>query len=542
MKFQKINPLRIFYRMLFLGSLVVVINACNKETVYPPVSLTQMTSGVSIAHADTSLVLSWNPGLAAWEGEGREVKLSYEVQVSTDETFSDASQTALDLVSDSTSLFLNDEQLIPLQSYYARVRTVASTGTGSSAWASTSGFQLRPIDMFRPIKVWNLTDEAAILGWGRHGEMTTLVVETAEGTDRQQFDVKDAALISKLVEGLSPGRKYVAKLFRGDERSLGTLEFTTKPDVSGAGYVDLRASADPMVLQNTLNTKPKGSVIVLKRGMTYTITETFALDRDVTIMSAPGFGRQAHIQVSSSFDVAAGAQIDLLKFEDVEITGNIGSTYVFNLSPASTIKKIELEACLISDQRGVLRLKDAGVKTVNDYVINNSIVQNVGGYGLLAVDHEDATVNDVHLTNSTFINAEWIARYGNSVRNDLNSMLIESSTFFNAPHSNRFIIDMQRTGSTIGSFTTSNTLFGFTTGGRSFNRFTPNSTSATNSFATSDATWGTSATQALISGITRYSLPSEQVFVAPDKVNFANSDLTIKDAELFTVGDPRWRP
>src|SRR5690606_32156654 len=102
-----------------------------------------------------------------------------------------------------------------------------------------------------------------------------------------------------------------------------------------------------------------------------------------------------------------------------------------------------------------------------------SIVQNVGSYGVLAVDHEDAILNNVHLTNSTFINVEWIARYGNGVRSDLNSMMIESATFFNAPRSNRFIIDMQRTGSTIGSFAVHNTLIGFTTGGRSFNRFVP---------------------------------------------------------------------
>lgn len=544
MKFQKINPLRLFYRALFLATFVVGISACNKEmSLGPPTSLTEMRSGVTITHADTSLVLSWSAGVAAWEGEDRQVTLSYEVEVSTDETFSDASQTALNFVSDSTSLFLSDEQLTPLQNYYARVRTVASTGTGSSDWVKTPSFQLRPIDMFRPIKVWNLTDEAVILGWGRHGEMTTLVVETAEGTERQEFDVKDVNVISKLVEGLAPGKAYVAKLFRHDDRSLGVLEFDTKPSVEQAGYVDLRASSDPLILQNTLNTIPDGSTIALKRGMTYTITETFKLNRDVTILSEPGFGEQAHIVMSSSFDVDAPSPVELIKFDDVKITGDIASSYVFNLSAASSIKRIEFEACTISDQRGVMRMKDAGVKTVTDYVINNSIVQNIGGYGVWAVDHENAKVDNVQLTNSTFINAEWIARYGNSVRNDLNSMLIESSTFFQAPYNNRFIVDMQRTGSTIGSLITNNSLFGYTSGGRSFNRFAPASVSGSKSFATSDATWGTSATQGLpAAGIVRSSLSSEQVFAAPDKTNFTNSDLTIIDETLFTVGDPRWRP
>jgi hypothetical protein len=540
MKFQKINPLRLFYRALFLAAVVLGVSACNKETTYPPVSLTQMTSGITIVHADTSLRLTWNPGLAAWEGEGRQVTVSYEVQISTDPTFSDASQNAFDFVTDSTWFFLGDEEITPLQNYFARVRTVSSTGTGASGWVSTPSFQLQPINLFRPIKVWNLTDEEVILGWARHGELTTLIVETAEGGNKKEFDVKDQSVISKLVEGLSAGNNYVAELLRGDGRSLGVLEFTTKPSVEQAGYIDLRASSDPMILQNTLNTVPDGSVIALKRGMTYTI-EGFTLDRGVTLISEPGFGAQARIEMSSSFNVEG--TMELIKFEDVHFTGDIGGSYVFNISRGAAINKIEFEACRMSELRGVMRLQSEGQKSVNEYVINNSIVLNIGNYGVWTVDHEAATVNNVQLTNSTFINAEWIGRYNSAVRTDLNSMLIESSTFFRAPHSNRFILDIARTGSTIGSFTASNTLFGFTTGGRSFNSRTPASVSGTNSFATSDATWGTSATQGLpAAGIVRSSLSSEQVFVAPDKTNFANSNLTIIEEALFTVGDPRWRP
>src|SRR5690606_35974726 len=173
--------------------------------------------------------------------------------------------------------------------------------------------------------------------------------------ERQEFDVDDDKMISKLVDGLSPGQKYVAKLFRADERSLGILELSTKKTVEAAGYVDLRGSSDPMILQNTLNTVPAGSTIALKRGMTYTITETFKLNRGVTVKSEPGFGRQAHIIMSSSFDIDASEPIDVIRFEDVEITGDIGGTYVFNLSAPSTVNKIELEACRISDQRGVMR-------------------------------------------------------------------------------------------------------------------------------------------------------------------------------------------
>ncbi|GGH10398.1 hypothetical protein GCM10011418_08790 [Sphingobacterium alkalisoli] len=502
-----------------------------------------MTSGIAIAHADTSLTLTWDHGVAAWEGNSRQAMVSYAVQVSTDSTFSDVSQNVFDFETDSTSLFLGDEEITPLQKYFARVRTVSNTGTGFSEWRRTPSFQLKPIDLFTPIKVWKLSHEAVVLNFGRHGELTKMVVEKEDGTDSREFNVSNDELITMQLDGLTSNTGYVARLFRHDDRSLGELTFTTKPTVEEAGYIDLRGSSDPQILQNTLNTVPDGSTIALKRGMAYTITETFKLNRGVTITSEPGFGEQAQIIMSSSFDVDAPSPVELIKFEDVKITGNIGGSYVFNLSAASSINRIEFEACIISDQRGVLRMKDPGVKTISKYVVNNSIVQNIGGYGVLAVDHVDARVDNVELTNSTFINAQWIVRYNSSVVNHLNAMTIESSTFFQAPNDNRYVLDMARTGSTIGSFTANNTLFGYTGGGRSFNSRTPASVSGTSSFATSDATWGTSATQGLpAAGIIRSSLSSEQVFAAPDKTNFTNSNLTIIEETLFTVGDPRWRP
>ncbi|MBE8721577.1 DUF4957 domain-containing protein [Sphingobacterium pedocola] len=542
MKFQKINPVRLFYRTLLFVFAIVAINACNKETTYPPVSLTQMTSGIAIAHADTSLTLTWDHGIAAWEGDSRQAVVSYAVQVSTDSTFSDASQHAFDFETDSTSLFLGDEEITPLQKYFARVRTVSNTGTGFSEWRGTPGFQLKPIDLFTPIKVWKLSHEAVVLNFGRHGELTKMVVEKEDGTDSREFNVSNDELITMQLDGLTSNTGYVARLFRHDDRSLGELKFITKPTVEEAGYIDLRGSSDPQILQNTLNTVPDGSTIALKRGMAYTITETFKLNRGVTITTEPGFGEQAQIIMSSSFDVDAPSPVELIKFEDVKITGNIGGSYVFNLSAASSINRIEFEACIISDQRGVLRMKDPGVKTISKYVVNNSIVRNIGGYNVLMVDHADASVSDISFTNSTFINIPDVIRYANGVASTLNSMIVTNATFFQAPNDNKYFINMQRTGSVIGSLSISNTLFGYTEGARSFNRFVPGSVSVTNSFAASDAKWGTSATQALPAGIVRSSLSSEQVFAAPDKTNFTNSNLTIIEETLFTVGDPRWRP
>lgn len=534
-----IGHTRSFYRMAFLALMLASIYACNKEdsVTGPPTSLTEMGSAVTLVHADTSLVLQWDPGRAAWEGDDRRAEITYEVQVSSDSTFKDASQNVIDFLTDSTSIFLSDQELTPLEPYFARVRTVSSTGTGDSPWMRTSRFQVRPIDLFTPIKVWNLSHEAVVLNFGRHGELTKMVVEKADGTDSQEFNVSNDELITMELDGLTSNTGYVARLFRHDGRPLGELEFSTKPTVEEAGYIDLRGSSDPMILQNTLNTVPDGSVIALKRGMTYTMGG-FTLDRGVTLVSEPGFGPQARIEMSSSFNVEG--TMDLVKFEDVHFTGDIGGSYVFNISREAAINKVEFEACRISELRGVMRLQSAGPKTVNEYVINNSIVQNIGNYNALTIDHNDASVRDIRWTNSTFINLQYLLRHGGSVNASLNSMLIENTTLYHSPSDNRHIIDASR--GEIGSLTVRNTLIGYTSGGRSFNRVMPNSITVSNSFATSDITWGSNTQQRMIEGVIAYGRTSEQVFANPDKSNYANSDLTIIDEALFTVGDPRWRP
>ena len=530
------------FRWGLLMILAGLVYACNKDDAAgPPTSLSTMGSNVTIDHADTSLVLKWEPGLVAWEGAERPTTLRYAVQISQDSTFEDESQNVFDFETDSTSFFLGDQELVPLERYFARVRTVTSTGTGFSSWSNTDGFELRPINIWKPIKVGNLSDAEAILNWRRHGELTNLVVSTKEGTPVGEFNVKDATAVSQLLEGLSSNHEYVAELFRFDGRSLGTLAFTTKPTVEEAGY---KYVENPAELETTLNTLPDGAIIALKRGVSYPISSTKVLDRSVTILSEPGLSSrepQATIKMSASFDVTG--TVDLIKFEDVAITGSMSSTNIFNLDAPSTINQIEFEACVISDQRGLLHMNaGAGLKTVNKYVINNSRVQNIKDYGVLTIEHTDAKVNDVMMTNSSFINNNYIIRYNPSYVNTLNSLRISDATFFNAPNGDKYVVDMSRTGSIIGSLNVANTLFGYTTGARSFNRFVPNSISATNSFATSDSKWGTSATQALVQGVQRYSGASSSVFANPDTDNFANSDLTIIDEALQGVGDPRWRP
>ncbi|HIX54635.1 MAG TPA: DUF5123 domain-containing protein, partial [Candidatus Sphingobacterium stercoripullorum] len=100
---------------------------------------------------------------------------------------------------------------------------------------------------------------------------------------------------------------------------------------------------------------------------------------------------------------------------------------------------------------------------------------------------------------------------------------------------NRYVVDNMR-GTATNGLTIRNTIFGYSDGARAINRNNISQITVVNSFATQD--FGTT----LVEGVTPYSANSNSVFAKPNNDIYAESDLTIIDKELFTVGDPRWRP
>lgn len=518
-----------FGRMFLLLLLVASIYACNKNAALgPPSSLTEMTGRIEFINVDTAITLTWDKAHTAWQGD-YVPDVHYEVQVSLDETFTDPIKLAYSGVVDSAYLFLNEEHIIPLDTYYARVRAYAGTSTARSGWISSPSFfildELPEINLFRTVKVWELTDNAVVLNWEPNDELTRLVVSSGDEDNDRIVNLSSGSEPSIQLEGLSSSQDYSATLFAGD-RSMGALTFTTKSSVDGMGYVDLRTSEDPSILASTLNTVPSGSTIVLRRGMTYAIEGNFRLDRDVTIMSEPGFGAQARITMTSSFDVAEAATIALVKFEDVEITGNIESTYVFNLSPASNVGAIEIEACRINNHRGAVRMKDNNQKNVGTFILNNSIVKDIGGYGVINVDNTLASLEDIRISNSTIINANRLVVSKSNSR----SITLENLTLYQSPGSGQYVIDYNGPSITSG-VTISNVLFGPASSSRSLRGGGSPSISVENSYATSD--FGGD----LINGVGLHSAGAAQVFVAPN-----NGDFTVQVEDLQGTGDLRWRP
>lgn len=388
----------------------------------------------------------------------------------------------------------------------------------------------------------DVTETSAIMRWISSGAAVTeiRVYDRRGGTLLQTVTLSAADIQNeyKVITNLSGATSYDIELYSGNTLR-GYETYTTKTPFSGV-VIDLREiSGRPSVLQDTLPTAPSGSLIILKKGLVYTVTSTVSLSKTVTIASGDDLLSQvpASIYFTGNLNFAAGSVIDSVSFVNVNIVGSdYSSKYVFNNSNAATIGKLKFDNCKLQIFRGVVRLQ-SGATTINNFEINNSVVDSISGYGILTVDNVSCKVENIRITNSTVSRTELVIQ---SKKQASNAVLIENCTFYRAPNGGTYLIDYENFGVTAG-VTLNNNIFsvGKDNKGNASPRgvrVNNNLISALNNYATSDYVNGGNPIPNLIP----YIRPSSDLFTNPGQNNF-----TIKDAGFpgrSTAGDPRWRP
>lgn len=548
MRLQKINLLRLFYQASLLLFTAAIFDGCSKEmAIGDRFSLTNFNGAMQMLHADTSVTFSWEPALKAWEGDRPAPEVSYEITIAKDAEFVDAD--AIKVIQDSLTFTIGKETLTPFQNYYARVRTVATPTMSGSSWvnyvssSNVRTFSVLPeISYFKPSKVGDIIDDAARLRWVANSQVTSLVVISESSGVRKEIELTDEQKKDGLatVSDLPAGERFRAELYlkiaEGTLQRRGRQSFNTKPDVTGAGYTDLRGSADPLVLVSTLPGAAPGTKLVLKRGMTYTFPSSYRFDRSVTIMSEPGFGDPAQIQIASSLNVQSVGTIDSIKFDDVMLTSS-QSGYVFNIAAEGKVGKIEFENCIISNHKGVARIT-ATTNTVffevTKFIVNNCIIQDLNDIGVACVGNANANAafKDIEITNSTIVNSQrFIYNQLNKRTNHGNSCIVNNVTFYNVG-SGRFY-DLMNDGTFTGGLTISNSLVGVGTpyGDVNIRGNASMAVTVANSFVTSDVKGQ------ILNILSPANISSSVMFQEPAQRNF-----TIRNPTFNAVGDPRWRP
>lgn len=265
-----------------------------------------------------------------------------------------------------------------------------------------------------------------------------------------------------IVEGLIAATAYQIAIY-SDVKLRGWENYTTRTadlDPNGPGVIDIRADESPSAVINALATAPDNSIILVKRGITYD-APSVALDKSVTIQAAYGFGTEkAKLIFSGNFDVSDGANVGHLRFVGLELRGtDWGGKYVMNMSKTSTLDEMSFEDCYITNFRGILRQKDKA-NVLNNYIINNCVIDSINGYGIVSVDNNLAKLNNMKLTNTAVNHSlSFIVS-----KNNLNSLLISDCSIANTPETGKTLLNFGTAGqnNVVTGINIINSIFGHT--------------------------------------------------------------------------------
>ncbi len=342
----------------------------------------------------------------------------YTVEVSRD-TFKTVDYT----VKTDTNYVVVDDKLLKGESlfwntlYQVRAKAHASTSEFDSKVSSLGGVKTEkfPSIMIAPTAA-DVLDVSARVRWNTTGGTVAKVKVFAKtdlklATPLAQYDVSTAEQQAgiKIVSKLSPLTTYQLAIYGTDGAIKGWDNFTTiarAVDTSLPNVIDLSENEDPNALNAALLNVVEGGIIVLKKGATYTMP-TNNFDKSVTVTSAYGFGDQKTIiNTSGGGNILTGATIEYLRFNNIEFRGaDIAASYIFNpnIATLTTVKELSFDNCIITNMRGVLRIRAKAF--VNNFIIKNAIVHQIGNYGILTTDTDgagNAAVDNIILQKSTF--------------------------------------------------------------------------------------------------------------------------------------------
>ncbi|MEH6704108.1 MAG: DUF5123 domain-containing protein [Galbibacter orientalis] len=294
-------------------------------------------------------------------------------------------------------------------------------------------------------EAYDVTDVAARVTWTPAGAAVTgIKVFAAEDLKLQEPLFEETPVSSEendngegFVEGLSPETAYQIAIYSGED-IRGWVNYTTKVadiDASDPNVIDIRENESASAVADAVAAAPDGATILVKRGVTYDLPGD-NLTKSITIQAAYGFGEQkAKLYTTGNWNIEGNSNIDHIRFVDLELRGeDFSGDYIFNPNTDNIyVREVSFENCQIGTLRGIMRIR--GTVEIDNFIINNSVVDSIGNYGIITADTNPADAgetptarfNNITFSNSTFNKVDT----GVQSRNNSQSLVIESCTFAN---------------------------------------------------------------------------------------------------------------
>jgi hypothetical protein len=419
LKKNKMKNKNIFKTLLLLVG-VLFIYSCSENVTYPETRLFRPVLNHDLSAINNTIVVDMGKLKSA---------VYYKIEVSRD-TF----KTVLKSIDTPENKYIV-EDLLWNTLYQVRATAIAETPEYNSKISDLGSIKTVPFPSnLLPIATTDLIDIAVKVKWNYDVTQTVTGIKVFAGADEAlttplaSYTVTSTEDLAgeKIISGLTPGTKYQIAIYSNGVIKGWNL-YTTKAAIPiDDTYIDLRGIDDPNILIPTMTNAASGSTILLDGNNTYNGTG-YAYDKSLKILSGYSFNPGgATINVTGNFSFATGADAISIIFDGVTLTGSTGG-YLFNQTTSANVELLKFNNCRINTFRGIARIRSGITGTLNNYEINNSIVNNILDY--TCITNEGTTFNylNVLISNSTFYQ---IRRFlTNKSATDMTSITINDCTF-----------------------------------------------------------------------------------------------------------------
>lgn len=424
----------------------------------------------------------------------------------------------------------------------ARLIAINKDSTLTSKY-SEMAFKTKAENIFRSVLI---TGDGATFKWKPTNKVTFLRV-TKDANPTQNLLQSDSIITAtemadttKAISGLDAGTYYTTKICYQDGdivRVRGSVTFKT-PGTAGSYVCNLQPTdvlADSLAAY--LAAGKTNISFVLVNGGVYNFGAVVIPAGMVRLTFTAPEGVKPTVNVSK---FTPSGSMDGFLFENINMVGT--ATYLFSFGSTIQFSDFTFRNCSIDNYTSVVLFKNIVGCSVDDIVIDNCIVSNNGGYGVLNIGGTSVTAKNIKIINSTFIS---LLTQLMDIRTKLSNLEVTNCTFYNNSSTNKLaqIFRFASNDLTPGMMVVDRCIFAGNNGGTTLKSIGSNyPTTASISFSTSYRTSDVSVSTAIGVGFTdlkALTIGSADLFTDP-----ANNIFSIKSGISFDgrgkVGDPRW--
>lgn len=436
--------------------------------------------------------------------------------------------------------------------YWTRIRAISPSG--NSKWIAAKKFTTEAINVINS-DLTETTMTSVTVRWTGGTALTKATIEKQEELVREikPTEEQKAAGEMKITE-LQPATIYTIKLWNGENR-VGMVSVITQ---SGGPTGDYNITFDPASTmgEQLADVAAKAAedgndeytvTVIIPAGVEAMIADKPAEEStdEASALTLPaGMSVTFYGERGNAMDVVTiykslnlDGRHSVVKFQNLTVTG---AGYLLNQSNVCAVDSLIIEDCKVSGFTGNTFIRTQGGKyeatnAIGCLKLANSTFDNCGkGYGFIHVD--GTIINNIDIDGCTFSNICTTGKcffMQSKYVQDIESMRIKNSTFYNYCGSGQYFIDFKDKSAGPATFELSNCIFGKTA----------DETAKKNVRGTCDVADHTSNCKLLsdcfkvIKGADKLEdKSSADIFTDPD-----NGDFTLKTGcGIEKCGDPRW--